>query len=701
MKKLTTLLTLLLVVSENLYAQYSTDWIRPADSYQKTGKMMACDKNDNVVVTGYWIANNIYTRKYDKFGNLQWENISSSGVSLKYEMSYWINCDSSNNVIVTGCRYSFGQFNYPDALVILKYDPAGNLLWKNTIPMSFFVNSTYSFNMRSEVDNNGNIYVGTVAVTPAGFVLLKMDTDGNILFTNNDNSLPVGLFRSMRLVGNQVVMCGGTPVTNNANAICWNISGTVVWNTILSGNSGIDIEMDESGNTYLLSSLNNQVSPSSGEDFKIYKINSSGSQVWVNNYDFGGFEFPVRFTYVAGKVSVIGYGNISGSYFDWITFQTDNGGTKLWDARYNETTVNDEQSYFITAKANGDVFVTGRGGPNFNLLGSNYLRMITVKYDNNGLRKWVDSVNVYSGRGIACSIASDGSLYVLSDAYTTAFHFLDHTGGILPPVPTGLMVSNVNNNSATFSWTPVPGAYLYHLRYKETSASAWTVVSIGGPPLVITGLNALTSYDYSCEAISESGPSGYSATQTFITGGALPVTGLELRAIRSGTNVNLIWTTQSEQNSAYFNVERSYDGIVFSTIGQVQAAGFSTIMRNYQFTDVNAPKSMIFYRLKLVDADAGYKFSQVRVVARSDGNNQNFLLYPNPATSSISIILNEAAKEDMHLKIINPMGQIVKRSLIVKGSQVLKPDISTLPKGIYMITLTGKEAMQSMKLLIK
>ena len=66
-------------------------------------------------------------------------------------------------------------------------------------------------------------------------------------------------------------------------------------------------------------------------------------------------------------------------------------------------------------------------------------------------------------------------------------------------------------------------------------------------------------------------------------------------------------------------------------IGQVQAAGYSTSMRSYQFTDVNVAKSMIFYRLKMVDADGSYKLSLVRVVAKPDGNMQEFLLYPNPA----------------------------------------------------------------------
>ena len=214
------------------------------------------------------------------------------------------------------------------------------------------------------------------------------------------------------------------------------------------------------------------------------------------------------------------------------------------------------------------------------------------------------------------------------------------------------------------------------------------------------GLISNTSYNYSCESVGSGGPSGYSATQMFTTGTVLPITGLDIKAKRQGANVLIDWITQSEQNTSYFNVERSYDGIVFTTIGQVQAAGTSNNVHNYQYIDINAAKSIIFYRLKLVDADAGYKLSPVRVIAKSDVVVKQFLLYPNPATSYINIILNETAKEDMQLQIINPMGQIVKNARIVLGTQILTLDVYELPKGIYILKLADSDRVQFDKLLI-
>lgn len=701
MKRTIQLTAVLLFLTLITQGQYSIDWIRPAESFSKTGVMVVRDQADNVAVTGFITSNNIFTRKYDRFGNLQWEAVSTSGVASNYEKPVWINADSNNNILVVGYRYvNSGVLQYPNALVILKYNPAGTLLWKNTIAMTFFVNTFISFNLRSEVDANGNLYIGTVASSPSGFVLVKLAPDGTTLFTNSNNLNGVTMFRSLRLNGNRLTFSGSSSNLNTAIAITWDTTGNVLWTGSFLGKSGNDVELDNAGNVYMLTSYSNQVTASSGQDILIYKIDATGAQLWVKNFDFSGQDFPTRFTFVGNKLSVIGYGSISASYFDWITFQLDAGGNMLWNVRYNETTINDEQSYFIAAQPNGEVFVTGRGGPLYYQFGNGYLRMITVKYDNTGVRKWVDSVNVYSGRGMACTIASDSSLYVLSDAYMTAFHFLDHTGGAPAAVPAVLNVSNIGSTYATFSWTAVPGAYLYHLRYKKSTDIIWTVASINIPTITINGLEAATSYDYACEAINSGGPSGYSPTQTFTTATVLPINGIDLNAKRQGINVLVSWSTQSELNSAYFEVQKSFDGLVFFTIGRVQATGNSNGQRNYSYVDRNAENRLIYYRLKMVDIDAAFKISPIRVVPKTAVAG-TFTIFPNPATTNADIVLNEPANKEIQLQLINQMGQVVLRKQISKGTQLIRLDLQSLSTGIYAVSLVAPEIVWVKKLVVK
>ncbi len=99
MKKIHLLSMFFMLLSANLLSQYSTDWIRPADNIAKTGCTIVRDSSDNVFVTGYIQSQNIYTRKYNKFGALQWEKISPSGIASNYEKPVWtsagIRCWSS------------------------------------------------------------------------------------------------------------------------------------------------------------------------------------------------------------------------------------------------------------------------------------------------------------------------------------------------------------------------------------------------------------------------------------------------------------------------------------------------------------------------------------------------------------------------------------------------------------------------------
>ena len=928
--KLITLFALLF--SANLFAQYSTDWIRPADATAKTGTMIARDNQDNVIATGYAISNAAYTRKYNKFGVLQWEAISASGIQSVYERTLWVTTDNNNNVFVAG--YQYGGTSSAIAVIVLKYSPDGVQLWKQVVSPAYVL---VGMSLRCEMDNGGNLYVGACGVGALpGFALIKFDTNGNILFEQHSSANAPNYFESMRVKGNKIVLSASCGNPSNAAVAVWDNTGALLWTAGVLGRGGRDVEIDDAGNVYMLSAYENQVSATSQMDIEIYKFDPSGTQLWKKDFDFGGgSDFSTRFTYVAGKLSIIGQSQGLGS---WITFQVDTDGTMLWNTEYNGAPGSEEAPYFIAVKANGEVFVTGKGGPNVDPNNVPSLRMITLKYSNTGVQKWVDSTNIYNGWGYACTLASDGSLYALSGTSMTVYHFFDHAGTGSCNIPTGANVTNINNTFATFSWAPVAGATVYHVRYKPTTVSAWTVVSydlttlnifglypgttyqfaveavcangpsgygatqtftttgtticssagqnqgpewlyqvwVGGvnhisgndhgygdftnivmsftrnqyvqgylsglvpypeyeyysiyidynhnndftdpgeevvslytdftgsisfnftvasnamfgttrmrvimshdnpptpcgvyprgetqdytvlingtgnvPPPIPVGLNAtnittasariywtpdstaasynlrykkltettwtiaplndttitlpglssITFYDYAVEAVGTVGRSGYSATQAFTTLGApLPINGVDITARRQGLNVLVSWSTQSEQNSARFDVERSIDGINFTRVGQLTAAGYSTSLRNYLFTDGTAAKTMLFYRLKMIDANGSYKLSAVRVVAKADTDMQEFLLYPNPAISYVNIALTNTAAKDMQVQIINQLGQLVKTTGISKGTQLIKLDISMLPKGIYAVTLRGNEVVEVKKLIVR
>ena len=417
---------LFLVFPYLLQAQYSPQWVNASPDYFKMGAMLAVDSQDNLVVAGYRPgyagSANIFTRKFDPAGNLLWEKADSSGLTWKFYKARWVNVDSQDNIIVSGYRYSGTSSEYTDTLVVIKYDPAGNLLWKKQMGHIW----PSSLNMRTELDADGNIYLGTVSISP-GFNLIKLDPSGNVLHDVANASALNQDFTSMRIKADRVVMTSYAYNGSQVSVCAFDTAGAFLWSTYFASRGGMDVEIDDSLNTYILTQEQHIVTPTSGYDVEIFKFDPAGNQVARFDFDFGGgYDVGTRMTLVNGKISVTGKSILPGqAYMDWITFQTDLAGNKLWDARYGFSTIQDEKPNWVSATPAGDVYVSGQGGPDtVSVTGSSYLRYVTVKY-RNGVTMWTDAHPYQGYVGVASAFDSQCGLYVLGETYMTAIHYTD------------------------------------------------------------------------------------------------------------------------------------------------------------------------------------------------------------------------------------------------------------------------------------
>jgi len=112
---------------------------------------------------------------------------------------------------------------------------------------------------------------------------------------------------------------------------------------------------------------------------------------------------------------------------------------------------------------------------------------------------------------------------------------------------------------------------------------------------------------------------------------ALPVTLEFINAKQAGNTVELTWQTASEKNNAYFTVERSVDGHIFETITTVNAAGSTTLEKNYKIVDRNPYEGLSYYRLSQTDFDGTTKqFNPVPVNFARE--NADYRIFPNPAS---------------------------------------------------------------------
>jgi Concanavalin A-like lectin/glucanases superfamily/Secretion system C-terminal sorting domain len=174
----------------------------------------------------------------------------------------------------------------------------------------------------------------------------------------------------------------------------------------------------------------------------------------------------------------------------------------------------------------------------------------------------------------------------------------------------------------------------------------------------------------------------------------LPVKLTSFTAVNSNSNIKLQWQTQYEQNSSHYNIQRSTDGINFTNIARVNAAGNSNIPLSYSHTDLlsamlqNIPT--VFYRLQSVDIDGLFSNSKVVAVHLNKTGMQLFVS-PNPAKDVLQVQTGNGLAGNATLMITDAMGrQLYKKDIsLQQGSNTIPVNISLLSSGIYYVRLTN------------
>ena len=171
----------------------------------------------------------------------------------------------------------------------------------------------------------------------------------------------------------------------------------------------------------------------------------------------------------------------------------------------------------------------------------------------------------------------------------------------------------------------------------------------------------------------------------------LPATGLRLESALNDNNVTLSWKTESEINSDHFEIERSTDNINYIQIGNKQAAGNSAVATNYTHIDPNMTASLYYYRVKLVDIDGSFKYSNVAIVRKS-GNVKDVRVFPNPVIDQVNLEFVNA-KGNYEITFFNQLGQNVmnRNAIIVSTVQYLNIAKGSLPPGSYIISARNTE----------
>ncbi len=170
-------------------------------------------------------------------------------------------------------------------------------------------------------------------------------------------------------------------------------------------------------------------------------------------------------------------------------------------------------------------------------------------------------------------------------------------------------------------------------------------------------------------------------------GTVLPVTWLAFTACKQGNTSILKWQTTSEQNTAYFAVERSSSAGTFERIGTVQAGGNTNATRSYSFLDAAPRKTANFYRIKQVDADGKFTYTSVRLLNFDEATSGSLLIYPVPARTSLIVSLPVQWEGLSTVTIHSADGRLVQQQQVPVqvGGQLMDLNISALPNGVYHV----------------
>lgn len=235
----------------------------------------------------------------------------------------------------------------------------------------------------------------------------------------------------------------------------------------------------------------------------------------------------------------------------------------------------------------------------------------------------------------------------------------------------GLTFSNVGNISA--GQAAAPSSVELYKRASTAHGTTWgTVVAVA------TGVTAGTSGSVTFGAAN--GQTGFSQ---FVLGFQQPALGAELlqfaAEIRAQKEVDLTWVSASEENLAYYALERSADATAFTTLARVPTTVRSTVNQTYVYTDEAPLRGRSYYRLRMVDQDGTEQFSEVRSIL-FQGAPEQVSVFPNPVAEGQLLYVRTKDGGAYVLDLFSADGENVG-SFDFSGDAAIR--LPALPAGVY------------------
>jgi len=255
-------------------------------------------------------------------------------------------------------------------------------------------------------------------------------------------------------------------------------------------------------------------------------------------------------------------------------------------------------------------------------------------------------------------------------------------------------------------------AYVYFGAANMDSTADW--IFTGEADEDLFGLSVSTPGDVNGDGIADIivgapyndfGGTNAGKAYLYLSSPTIPVELTSFSAIYNKTDITLHWETATEVNNQGFSVERSINYNEWQSIAFIEGSGNSTTPNQYSYIDKNLSSGVtkILYRLKQIDYDGSFEYSdivEVEVTPRQYELSQN---YPNPFNPTTAIEFSVPIESFVELKVFDILGNEVATLAddnYPSGNYKADFDGNNLPSGIYLARITAGNFVQTRKMML-
>lgn len=267
-------------------------------------------------------------------------------------------------------------------------------------------------------------------------------------------------------------------------------------------------------------------------------------------------------------------------------------------------------------------------------------------WDKNRKPQDGDTIVIPAGKTIVVN-----SLTFLNNVYIKVYGTLKFTGWF----------ASLNFNSSST-------VVVYNNASIQATIDYWQWIDIGSNLIPLSG----TVYG---PQIANSSTNG-----SFSGFNPLPVKFIGFSLTRKSNDVLIQWATASEVNADIYHVQRSFDGINWNTIAYIAAAGNSTVVNNYSYTDKNLSAKIAYYRIEEVDFDGKITITPIKSIKAEAPSpdiriasieNKVLIQFPKQISGALVVRFVSMSGQIADQQVItNPIGQVILNSK-VKGNYVI------------------------------